>query len=43
MPPPYPGIIGFTGNPSYASAPPAQTAPPPQLFNGQGINSFGFK
>jgi len=43
MPPPYPGIIGFTGNPGYASAPPAQTAPPPQLFNGQGINSFGFK
>jgi len=42
MPPPYPGIIGFTGNPGYASAPPAQTAPPPQLFNGQGINSFLF-
>lgn len=37
MPPPYPGIIGFTGNPGYASAPPAQTAPPPQHFNGQGI------
>lgn len=37
MPPPYPGIIGFTGNPGYASAPPAQTAPLPQQFNGQGI------
>lgn len=40
MPPPYPGIIGFTGNPGYASAPPAQTAPPPQHFNGQGIYMF---
>lgn len=40
MPPPYPGIIGFSGNPGYASAPPAQTAPPPQHFNGQGINKI---
>lgn len=40
MPPPYPGFIGFSGNPGYASAPPAQTAPPPQHFNGQGINKF---
>lgn len=40
MPPPYPGIIGFTGNPGYASAPPAATAPPPQNFNGQGIKKF---
>lgn len=40
MPPPYPGIVGFTGNPGYASAPPAQMAPPPQQFNGQGIFKF---
>jgi len=40
MPPPYPGIIGFTGNPGYANAPPAATAPPPQNFNGQGTNTF---
>lgn len=40
MPPPYPGIIGFNENPGYASAPPLQTAPPPQHFNGQGIIKF---
>lgn len=42
MPPPYPGIIGFSNNPGYASAPPAQTTPQPQQLNGQGTNQYLF-
>ncbi|XP_050533318.1 WW domain-binding protein 2 isoform X1 [Daktulosphaira vitifoliae] len=39
MPPPYPGIIGFSNNPGYASAPPAQSAPQPQQLNGQDLKA----